>query len=41
MEPTIKDKYKDGTYHGHGGSFSGGSNIDIKLITCKDKIVIT
>ena len=38
-EPSIKAKYKDGTYH--KVYFSGGSNIDLKLITCKDKIVIT
>ena len=31
-------KYKDGTYH--TGYFLGGSNIDLNLITCKDKIVI-
>ena len=38
-EPRIKAKYKDGTYH--DGSFRGGSNIDIKFIICKDRIVIT
>ena len=38
-EPSIIAKYKNGTYH--KGSFRGGTNIDIKLITCKDKIVIT
>ena len=38
MEPIIRDKFKDGTYH--KGSFCGGSNIDLSLITCKDKIVI-
>ena len=37
-EPILMDKYKDGTYH--MGSFHGGSNIDINLIKCKDKIVI-
>ena len=37
-EPSIRDKHEDGTYH--KGSFSGSSDIDIKLITCKDKIVI-
>ena len=37
-EPIIKAKYKDGTYH--EGSFCGGSNIDTKVLTCKDKIVI-
>ena len=31
-------KYKDGMYH--KGSFRGGSNIDIEVITCKDNIVI-
>ena len=31
-------KYKYGTYH--KGYFRGGSNIDINLITCKDKFVI-
>ena len=30
-------KYKDGTYH--KGSFLGESNIDLKFITCEDKIV--
>ena len=34
----MKTKYKDGTYH--KGYFRGVSNIDLKLITCKDKIVI-
>ena len=37
-EPSIIAKYKDGTHH--KGSSSGGSNIDLKLITCKDKIFI-
>ena len=37
-EPSIKAKYKDGTYH--KGSFHRGSNIDLKLIMCKDNIVI-
>ena len=32
-EPSIIDKYKDGTYH--KGYFSGGSSIDIILIRCK------
>ena len=32
------NKYKDDTYH--KGSFCGGSNIDINLIMCEDKIVI-
>ena len=31
-------EYKDGTYH--KGYFSGGSNDELKLITCEDKIVI-
>ena len=38
MEPSIIAKYKDGTYH--KGSFRGGSNIDLRLIMCKDKIII-
>ena len=33
------DKYKDSTYH--KSYFCGGSNIDINLIMCEDKIVIT
>ena len=33
------DKYKEDTHQ--TGSFCGGINIDIKLITCDDKIVIT
>ena len=37
-EPSIKDKYKYFTYH--KGSCFGGSNINLNLITCKDKIVI-
>ena len=37
-EPSITDKYKDGTHH--KGYFCRGSNIDIKLITYKGKIVI-
>ena len=32
------DKYKNGTYH--KGCFHGDINIDIKLLTCKDKILI-
>ena len=36
-EPSITAKYKDGT--DHKGSFYGSSNIDLNLITCKDKIV--
>ena len=38
LEPRITDKYKDGTYQ--QGSFYGGSNTDLKIITCDDKIVI-
>ena len=38
-EPSIIAKYKYGTYH--KGSFCGGSDIDLKLIRCKDNIVIT
>ena len=30
VEPSIKAKYKDDTYH--KGSFRGGSDIDLKLI---------
>ena len=37
-EPIPMAKYKDGTYH--KVPFCGGSNIDIKLITCKYKIFI-
>ena len=37
-EPSIIAKYKYGTYH--KGSFRGGSDIDLKLIRCKDNIVI-
>ena len=36
-EPSIIAKYKYDTYH--KGSFRGGSNIDLNLITCKDKIL--
>ena len=32
------DKYENGTYQKK--SFRGGSNIDLKLIMCKDNIVI-
>ena len=38
LDPIIRAKYKDGTYH--KCSFSGGSKIDLNLITCKGKIVI-
>ena len=38
LEPSIIAKYKNGTYH--KGYFYGGSNIDFKLITRKDKIFI-
>ena len=37
-ESSILAKYKNGTHH--KGYFRGGSNIDLKLITCEDKIVI-
>ena len=37
-EPSTKAKYKDDAYQ--QDYFRGGINIDIKLITCKDKIVI-
>ena len=37
-EPSLKAKYKYGTYH--KGSFRGGSNIDLGLITYIDNIVI-
>ena len=37
-EPRIIARYKNGTYN--KGSFRGGSNIDINLKTCEDKIVI-
>ena len=37
-EPSIIAKYRYGTYH--KDSFSGGSNIYLKIITCKDNIVI-
>ena len=36
--PSIIDKYKDGTYN--KGYFCGGINIDLKLITFKDEVVI-
>ena len=38
LEPSILAKHKNGTYH--KGYFRGGSNIDVRLITCKYKIVI-
>ena len=38
-EPSIIAKYQDSTYHKF--FFRGGSNIDLNLITCKGKIVIT
>ena len=38
LEPSIRDKYKDVKYH--KGYFRGVSNIDLRLITCRDKIVI-
>ena len=37
-EPSIKAKYEYGTYY--KVSFRGVSNIDLKLITCNDKIFI-
>ena len=37
-EPILINKYKDGTCH--NGYVCGVSNIDLNLITCKDKIVI-
>ena len=37
-EPSIIQKYKYGAYH--KGSFHGDINIDLNLITWKDKIVI-
>ena len=38
LEPSIIDKYKDGTYQ--QGYFCGGSNSELRLITCKHEIVI-
>ena len=38
MEPIPMDKNEDEMYH--KGYFCGGSNIDLSLITCEDKIVI-
>ena len=38
LEPSITDKYTTGTYQ--NVSFCGVINIDLKLITCKDNIVI-
>ena len=38
LEPSIRAKYKDGTYY--KGYFHGGSNSNIILITCKDEIFI-
>ena len=37
-KPSITAKYKSGTYH--NGYFYRVSNIDLNLITCKNKIVI-
>ena len=37
-KPIIKAKYKYGTYQ--KGYFRGGSNIDIKIVACKDNIGI-
>ena len=39
IEPSLMDKYKYGTYH--KGSLFEGIYIDINLIMCEDKIVIT
>ena len=36
--PILKDKYEMGTYQ--KGYFCGGININLNLITCKDKVVI-
>ena len=36
--PSLEAIYTTGTYQ--KGSFCGGSNIQLNLITCKDKIVI-
>ena len=38
-EPSMTAKYKNSVYH--KGSFIGGSNTDLKLITCNDKTFIT
>ena len=38
LEPSITSKNKYGTYH--KGYFCGVSNTDLKLITCKDNIII-
>ena len=38
LETSLMDKYKDDTYQ--QGSFRGGINIYLKLITCKDKVFI-
>ena len=37
LEPIITAKYKYSTYQ--QGSFPGGVHIDLKLITCKGKIL--
>ena len=37
-EPSIIAKYKSGTYH--KGYFCGDGNINLKIITCEDNIVI-
>ena len=37
-EPSKKDKYTTSTYQ--NVSFCGGTNIDLKLISCKDNIII-
>ena len=36
--PSLMAEYNIGTYP--IGSFIGGSNIDLKILTCKDDIVI-
>ena len=37
MRPSITAKYTTGTYQ--NGSFCRGTNIDLKIITCNNKIV--
>ena len=37
-EPILTDRYKNGKHH--KGSFCGGTNVYIILITCKYKIII-
>ena len=38
-EPSLMDKYKDGTHH--KGYFGSGIIIDINLIMCEDRIFIS